>query len=81
MLFSLKKSSARALIRGETNAGQRLVAEKNDQSPKINKFRRLAVDGLVNDKKTLRMMDVLASRLFQLTNAYILESENTEKDK
>ena len=61
--------------------GQRIFAEKNEQSPKITRFRRLAVDGLVNDKKTLRMMDVLASRLFQLTNAYILESENTEKDK
>ena len=42
----------------------------------------MAVDGLVNDKKTLKMMEVLSSRLFQLANAYMLETVNIpEKDK
>lgn len=41
----------------------------------------MGVDGIANDKKTLRMIEILANRQFQLTNAYMMESENTDKDK
>lgn len=82
MIFFEKKiifRTARSLIRNEN-----LIAEKSVSSnPKISnkKFRRMGVDGIVNDKKTLRMMEILANRQFQLTNAYMMESENTDKDK
>ena len=48
---------------------------------KIQKSRRFAVDGIINDKKRLKMLDVLASRLFQLTNTYILEAISLEKER
>ena len=50
-------------------------------SEKIQKSRRLAVDGMSNDKKSLKMLEVLASRLFQLANTYILEAIYLEKDR
>ena len=50
-------------------------------SEKIQKSRRMAVDGMSNDKKSLKMLEVLASRLFQLANTYILEAIYQEKDR
>jgi len=57
------------------------VYENQTPNMKIQKSRRFAVDGMINDKKSLKMMEILASRLFQLANTYILEANHLEQDK